>query len=107
MKKLLLSMFLMTGTLSFASTGKIIDPIKEKSNASLYTCQVGDWKFDSAICGCDPCAAAHKWYDAEHGTNGGYQAPNSYSNPSSTGGGAGGSSSSPTSNYIKYTLHGV
>ena len=42
MKKLLFMMFLFIGTLSFANSGKEIDPIKEKKvEATVACCQVG------------------------------------------------------------------
>lgn len=49
----------MMGALSFASTGKVLNPIKTKT---LWACTVGDVRVDAGQCQCDACARARGIY---------------------------------------------
>ncbi len=64
MKKLLIIGFLTIGTMSFASSGKVVESLKIKpiNKVLTYRCQVGDVIVDSFDCACNACAAARTKY---------------------------------------------
>lgn len=70
MKKLFLVLFLSAGATTFASTGKIATPVKNKSvkkteKVVKWSCSVGEFTVSSAQTS-DPCSLARAFYCGAH-----------------------------------------